>query len=155
MNEFVKLVNESHNQIIDKVVEELKAELFDDLQRYTIDDLSLMKFKLVDHSIEERGYADTSTRKAGLFLGDELAISLRFTGEVELEQDEDLVMYVNETDFEVENPYRLGLTQEEAVKVISEKFSSNIKKITLENDLDLNNIESSRIKKGFKRNSHS
>lgn len=150
MNEFVKLVNESHDQIIDKVVEELKTELVDDLQRYTIDDLSLMKFKLVDHSIEERGYADTSTRKAGLFLGDELAISLRFTGEVELEQDEDLVMYVNETDFEVENPYRLGLTQKEAIDIISEKFTSNIKKLTSENNRELEKIKTSRIKSGFK-----
>ncbi|EJB8440363.1 hypothetical protein MW344_005038, partial [Vibrio parahaemolyticus] len=155
MNEFVKLVNESHHQIIDKVVEELKSELVDDLQRYTIDDLSLMKFKLVDHVVEERGYADTSTRKAGLFLGNELTISLSFTGEVELEEDDELVLFTNATELVVENPYRLGLTQEEAVKVISEKFSSNIKKMTLENDLDLNNIESSRIKKGFKRNSHS
>ncbi|ATI44240.1 hypothetical protein CO725_00880 [Vibrio parahaemolyticus] len=151
MNQFVELVNESHDEIIDKVVEELKTELFDDLQRYTIDDLSLMKFKLVDHVVEERGYADTSTRKAGLFLDDELAISLLFSGEVELEQDEDLVMFMNSTDFVVENPYRLGLTNKEAIKVISEKFSSNIKKMTLENDRDLNDIENKRIQKGFKK----
>ncbi|WCP83244.1 hypothetical protein PQE20_17655 [Vibrio harveyi] len=151
MNQFVELVNESHDEIIDKVVEELKTELFDDLQRYTIDDLSLMKFKLVDHVVEERGYADTSTRKAGLFLDDELAISLLFSGEVELEQDEDLVMFMNSTDFVVENPYRLGLTNKEAIKVISEKFSSNIKKLKLENDRDLNDIENKRIQKGFKK----
>lgn len=151
MNQFVELVNESHDQIIDKVVGELKTELVDDLQRYTIDDLSLMKFKLVDHVVEEKGYADTSTRKAGLFLDDELAISLLFIGEVELEQDQDLVMFMNSTDFVVENPYRLGLTNKEAIKVISEKFSSNIKKLKLENDRDLNDIENKRIQKGFKK----
>lgn len=148
--EFVELLNQSHDQVIDTIVDELREELFDDLPLYTIEDLSKMDFKLVEHTIEDKGYADTSTRHAGLYMNDELAISLKFLGEVEIEKEADLLMHINATEFVVENPYRLGLDNDQAVAIISEHFASNINTITSQNNLDLNELEAKRVRKGFK-----
>lgn len=150
LNDFVSLINNSHNKIVDEVVEELKKQLFEDLQRYTLTDLNGMELVEIDHKVSDLGYADVAEKKLGLFKNDVLAIELSLSGEVPVERDESLVIDIESSELKVMNPYRLGVTEEEAIELIKSRFGYELDNLKIDNDCMLEKIKENRLNNGFK-----
>lgn len=150
LKDFVSLINNSHSNIVDEVVKELKQQLFEDLQRYTLTDLNGMELVEIDHEISNLGYADVSTKKLGLFKDDVLAIELSLSGEVPVERDESLVIDIESSELKVMNPYRLGITEKEAIELIKSRFGYELDNLKIDNDFTLEKIKKNRLNNGFK-----
>lgn len=67
-----------------------------------------------------------------------------------VERDESLVIDIESSELKVMNPYRLGITEEEAIELINSRFKYELDNLKIDNDSALEKMKENRLNNGFK-----